>query len=50
SVTDSFLLEDAQFTDLHIPRGYYYLGDAGFPVCETVFTPFHGICYYLNEW
>ena len=43
SVTDSFLLEDARFTDLRIPPGHYYLGDAGFPVCKTVLTPFHGV-------
>ena len=50
SVTDAFLLSDARFTDLRIPKGYYYLGDAGFPVCESVLVPFRGVCYHLNEW
>jgi hypothetical protein len=50
SVTDSFLFDDARFTDLRIPEGYFYLGDAGFPICKTLLVPYRGVRYHLNEW
>lgn len=40
SVTDAFLFTDACLNSVHIPEGYYYLGDAGFPVCETLLVPY----------
>ena len=50
SVTDAFLYADARLTDFWIPSGYYYLGDAGFPVCETLLVPYRSVRYHLNEW
>lgn len=50
SVTDAFLFADARLNSFHIPEGYYYLGDAGFPVCETLLVPYRGVRYHLNEW
>ncbi|KAI9437101.1 hypothetical protein BJY52DRAFT_1094895, partial [Lactarius psammicola] len=50
SVNDSFLYSDAWINDLHVPPGYFYIGDAGFPLCDCVIIPYHGVHYHLQEW
>jgi hypothetical protein len=50
SVNDSFLYSDARINDLHVPSGYFYLGDAGFPLCNSVLVPYCGVRYHLQEW
>jgi hypothetical protein len=50
SVNDSFLYSDACINDLRVPPGYFYLGDAGFPLCSSVLVPYRGVCYHLQEW
>ena len=50
SVNDSFLYSDARINDLHVPPGYFYLGDAGFPLCNSVLVPYCGVRYHLQEW
>lgn len=50
SVTDAFLYADARIKDFPIPDGFYYLGDAGFPLTAKVLVPFRNIRYHLREW
>ena len=50
SVNDSFLYSDTCVNDLCVSMGYYYLGDAGFPLCGGILTPYHGKYYHLAEW
>jgi hypothetical protein len=49
-VTDACLWEDAQMHDLIIPDGKYYLTDAGFPQCQLLLVPYHGVQHHLAEW
>lgn len=37
-------------SDLVPPPGCYYLGDAGFPLCDSLMAPYHGKRYHLKEW
>ncbi|KAA0065389.1 putative nuclease HARBI1 [Cucumis melo var. makuwa] len=50
--SDSRVLRDAvsQTTSLKVPKGYYYLCDAGYPNAEGFLTPYRGQCYHLTEW
>ncbi|KAJ3978260.1 hypothetical protein F5890DRAFT_1385374, partial [Lentinula detonsa] len=50
STADSHLWEVARETDLAIPQNRYFLGDAGFPLCDTCMVPFRGKRYHLKEW
>ncbi|CAK5264221.1 unnamed protein product [Mycena citricolor] len=50
SAADGRVFADARRKGFAIPPGYYYLGDAGFPVCDALLVPYHGVCYHLNEW
>ena len=34
----------------YIPKGKYYLGDAGYPLTSYCLTPYRGVRYHLNEW
>ena len=47
---DAHVYEDALINGLHIPKGKYYLADAGFPCCEQLLIPYHGRWYHLAEW
>lgn len=40
----------ARLMDFMIPRGKYYLADAGFAVCDTLLVPYRSIRYHLAEW
>ena len=50
SAADSTMFYDAHIIDLHIQPGKFYLIDAGFPVCDALVIPKHGVCYHLAEW
>jgi hypothetical protein len=50
SATDAYVYEDARSTDLNIPEGRYYLGDAGYPLSSKLLIPYHGVWYHLAEW
>ncbi len=50
SAADGRVWEDARATDLRIPNGRYYLGDAGFPSCDALLVPYRGVRYHLKEW
>ena len=41
--------DDAINDDLVIPKGKYYLADAGFAACDQLLLPYQGVCYYLAE-
>ncbi|GJV63483.1 ALP1-like protein [Tanacetum coccineum] len=52
SAADSRVLRDAisRPNGLKIPRGTYYLCDAGYTNGEGFLTPFRGQRYHLNDW
>ncbi|KAL0558695.1 hypothetical protein IC582_003275 [Cucumis melo] len=35
---------------MKVPKGYYYLIDAGYPNVDGFLTPYRGQCYHLQEW
>ena len=41
------VFHDAHLHDLCIPDGKYYLADVGYPICEALLVPFHGVQYHL---
>jgi hypothetical protein len=50
SAMDACVYEDARSTDLNIPEGWYYLGDAGYPLSSKLLIPYRGVQYHLAEW
>ncbi|CAL1397152.1 unnamed protein product [Linum trigynum] len=52
SAHDGRVLRDALIrpNGLKVPRGYYYLCDAGYSNCEGFLSPFRGQRYHLKEW
>ncbi|XP_061353165.1 uncharacterized protein LOC133297947 [Gastrolobium bilobum] len=52
SATDSRVLRDAisRPNGLRVPKGYYYLCDAGYKNGEGFLTPYKGQRYHLSEW
>lgn len=50
STADGRLWEEARQKNLAIPPGQYWLGDAGFPLCEACLVPYRGKRYHLKEW
>ncbi|KAL0559281.1 hypothetical protein IC582_003882 [Cucumis melo] len=51
SASDSRVLRDAvsRPTSLKVPKGYYYLCDAGYPNAEGFLAPYRGQRYHLTE-
>jgi hypothetical protein len=47
---DSTLYYDARATDFYIPKGKYYLADAGFASSEALLVPYRNVRYHLAEW
>ncbi|KAK9272795.1 hypothetical protein L1049_003173 [Liquidambar formosana] len=49
---DSQVLRDAisRRHSLKVPRGFYYLVDAGYPNGEGFLAPYRGQQYHLNDW
>lgn len=50
SAADSRIFDAARQKDFAIPPGKYYLGDAGFPSCNSLLVPYCGVRYHLKEW
>ncbi|CAN1316814.1 Protein ALP1-like [Linum perenne] len=52
SAHDGRVLRDAlsRPNGLRVPKGSYYLCDAGYANCEGFLTPFRGQRYHLKEW
>ncbi|XP_050942532.1 uncharacterized protein LOC127149987 [Cucumis melo] len=52
SAADSRILRDAlsRPNRLKVPKGYYYLVDAGYPNAEGFLAPYRGQRYHLQEW
>ncbi|KAA0065893.1 retrotransposon protein [Cucumis melo var. makuwa] len=52
SAADSRILCDAlsRPNRLKVPKGYYYLVDAGYPNAEGFLAPYRGQRYHLQEW
>src|SRR5882672_4067215 len=44
------VFHDARVHDFHVPEGKFYLADAGYPLCDVLLVPFHGVQYHLREW
>jgi hypothetical protein len=47
---DSTVFYDARRTDFYIPKGRYYLADAGFASSEALLVPYRNVRYHLSEW
>lgn len=50
SVADAKLYSEARHVDFRIPRGKYYLADAGFASCDELLVPYRSVRYHLAEW
>ncbi|KAM3278845.1 hypothetical protein ACQJBY_046250 [Aegilops geniculata] len=52
SAADGRVLRDAlsRSNGLKVPRGCYYLVDAGYKNCEGFLAPYRGQRYHLNDW
>ncbi|XVF44497.1 hypothetical protein PTKIN_Ptkin02bG0128200 [Pterospermum kingtungense] len=52
SAADGRVLRDAMSrkNSLKVPKGYYYLVDAGYANCNGFLAPFRGQRYHLNDW
>ena len=50
SAADSTVYADARRKGLALPPGKYFLADAGFPLCDTLLTPYRTTRYHLREW
>ena len=50
SAIDARVWADALAKGFSVPAGFYYLADAGYPHCQELVVPFHGVRYHLQEW
>ena|ERR1700722_12885975 len=50
SVADSTVYADARCHNFPIPDGKMYLANAGYPSCNELLVPYHGVHYHLTEW
>ena len=50
SATDVQLWDNAINDDLVVPKGKYYLADAGSAACDQFLLPYQGMCCHLAEW
>ena len=50
SAADGLIFEDARKHTFAIPKGKYYLADAGFGTCDALLVPYRGVQYHLREW
>ena len=49
SAADSAVYTNAQQKGLSLPPGKFFLADAGFPLCDTLLTPYRSTRYHLRE-
>lgn len=47
---DAHVLAEAMQRDFKIPRGKYYLGDAGYGLAGDILVPYRRVRYHLKEW
>ena len=50
SAADACIFQDSRNTNFAIKPGTSYLADAGFPSCNALLVPYHGVRYHLKEW
>ena len=50
SAANSTIYADAWQKGLSLPPGKFFLADAGFPLCDTLITPYRSTRYHLKEW
>lgn len=50
SAADSMVYADVQQKGLSLPAGKFFLADAGFPLCDSLLTPYRATRYHLREW
>ncbi|KAE8189196.1 hypothetical protein CF328_g6358 [Tilletia controversa] len=50
SAADSMIYHRARQLSWRVPEGRVWLGDAGFPSCDSLLVPFRGTRYHLKEW
>jgi len=50
SAADALVYHDARCVDFRIPKGKFYLADAGFGLSEELLIPYRGVRYHLAEW
>ena len=50
STADSCVLDHARASDFVVPKGWYYLGDAGYPNSVSLLAPYWSTHYHLKEW
>ena len=50
SASDGHIFDDAQWRDLKIPEGKFFLADAGFSTCNMLVVPYQREHYHLKEW
>lgn len=50
SSSDSHMFADSRQRTLKIPRGRFFLADAGFPMCPELLIPYRATRYHLREW
>jgi hypothetical protein len=50
TAADGRLFDTARRNGFALPEYRYYLGDAGFPNCDLIMTPFAAVRYHLSEW
>ena len=49
SAHDARVLENARKHAFHVPKGKYYLADAGYGLSKHFLTPYRGVRYHLRE-
>jgi hypothetical protein len=47
---DAKVLASAYNEGFNVPRGYFYLADAGYPSTSNTLVPFRSTRYHLREW
>ena len=50
SAGDSMILDDARGNGYIVPKGKFYLGNAGFSASTSILVPYRGVHYHLREW
>ena len=50
TANDHRVYREALASDLRIPKGRYFLGDAGYSPTAGTMTPYRGVKYHLKEW
>ena len=50
SAADTAVYNAARVHDFSIPKGKYYLADAGYVLSDELLLPYSGVRYHLREW